>query len=189
MEGRMPIEERNDNKLRELILYIARESEGDDTFGATKLNKVLFYADFMAYVNLGNSITGQEYQALAHGPALRRLAPMRDEMLVDGDIAIRPRDYYGYVQDRILALTTPDLSEFSAAEIALVNHFIRAWWGKTATEISRRSHQFAGWRYAQEGETIPYEVALVGWREPTGEEIRRGKELEELALEFLAKHQ
>ena len=35
------------------------------------------------------------------------------------------------------------------------------------------------------GETIPYEVALVGNRELTNDEIERGKELESLALEYL----
>lgn len=32
---------------------------------------------------------------------------------------------------------------------------------------------------AEPGETIPYEVALVGTREPTKDEIERGKELED----------
>lgn len=35
------------------------------------------------------------------------------------------------------------------------------------------------------GETIPYEVALVGKRELTEDEIEYGKELESLALEYL----
>ena len=51
-------------KLRELILYLARESEGDDYFGVVKLNKLLFYIDFEAYRRFGKSVTEQEYQAL-----------------------------------------------------------------------------------------------------------------------------
>jgi len=50
-----------DKRLRELILLIATRSEGDEPFGAVKLNKLLFYADFFAYVKFGESITGQEW--------------------------------------------------------------------------------------------------------------------------------
>lgn len=188
MENTVSTQEYRDNKLRELILYIAMESEGDETFGATKLNKLLFFADFIAYVESGHSITGEEYQAIQLGPAPRRLVPVREQMLHDGDIAIRETDFHGHRQDRILALTNADLHEFTAQQIALVSHLIREWWGKTATQISRQSHQFAGWRYAELGETIPYEVALVGRREPTAEEIRRGEALQELALEFLTEY-
>ena len=37
----------NDAKLRELVLYICYLSEGDNSFGKVKLNKILFYADFL----------------------------------------------------------------------------------------------------------------------------------------------
>lgn len=188
MEDEMAAQEYRDNKLRELILYIAMESEGDEAFGATKLNKLLFYADFIAYVELGDSITGEEYQALQWGPAPRRLVPVREKMLEEEEIAIRLRDFHGRPQERILALTNADVSRFTSHEIALVSHLILEWWGRTATEMSRQSHRFAGWQLARLGETIPYEVALVGGREPTVEEIRRGKELEELAQELLVEY-
>ena len=52
----------DDNKLRELVLYIAVLSEGDPAFGKVKLNKLLFFADFTAYLSFGKPITGHEYQ-------------------------------------------------------------------------------------------------------------------------------
>src|ERR1035437_1475045 len=61
----------NDDKLRELVLYIATASEGDEPFGKVKLNKILFFADFEAYRRFVRSITGHEYQKLAQGPAPR----------------------------------------------------------------------------------------------------------------------
>jgi hypothetical protein len=36
----------DDEKLRELILYVSTLSENDPNFGAAKLNKLLFYTDF-----------------------------------------------------------------------------------------------------------------------------------------------
>ncbi len=168
----------NDRKFRELILYISMKSEGDDTFGAVKLNKLLFNADFLAFKNFGQSITGQEYLKLQQGPAPRRLVVNREEMKKAGEIAIRERDFYGKEQHRILALREPDINLFSAREISLVDDLILRWWGISATAISNASHEFVGWRLAQEKETIPYETILVDSREPTDDEIRRGMELE-----------
>lgn len=177
--------EPNDEKLKELILYIASRSEGDDYFGATKLNKLLFFADFIAYLNFGQPITGHEYQALERGPAPRRFVPIRDEMQANGDIAFRLRDFYGLAQHRIFSLREPNLDLFSAEEIDLVNRLIFLYWDKSAAEISSDSHQFAGWKYATYGEIIPYQVALVGTRELTDAELDFADTLEAYAAEVL----
>src|SRR6266487_3415423 len=50
---------RADEKLRELILHICIRSEDDEAFGAVKLNKLLFFSDFHAFLRLGKPITGQ----------------------------------------------------------------------------------------------------------------------------------
>src|SRR2546425_884388 len=71
-----PTLQQGDEKLAEMILHIAQLSEGDEPFGATKLNKILFYCDFLSYLYHGKPITGQEYQKLPNGPAPRRLVPV-----------------------------------------------------------------------------------------------------------------
>ncbi len=167
----------DDEKLRELILYICSRSEGDERFGATKLNKLLWLADFTAYLRFGQAITWQEYQALEHGPAPRSLLPMMDQMERDREIATRTEPYYDRPQKRTLALREPDLSKFTAQEIELVTSLIREWWGKNATEISEASHGFMGWKLAERGETIPYESALVTRRELTKHEEEVAREL------------
>lgn len=174
----------NDTKLKELILYLADRSATDDRFGAIKLNKLLFYADFLAYVYLGKSITGQEYQVLPKGPAPRRLVPVREDMKATGEIAIRTADYAGYPQHRVVALRDPKIDVFTAEEISLVDEIVASLWGRNGKNVSDMSHKFAGWKLANIGEEIPYCVALVGSREPTPEEIEYGKTLEKMAQEI-----
>lgn len=176
----------DENKLRELVIHIARQSEGDTFFGAVKLTKLLFFADFLAYRAHGRPITGSEYQKLEHGPAPRQLKPLLRQMESRKLIAIRRTELAGYIQQRILALREPDLGRFSAKEIALVDDLIRRFWDKSASEISDLSHRFAGWQLAKHGETIPYSVALIGKREPTESERRRGLKLERVAKARLA---
>lgn len=149
------------DRMRELILYVAHACEDDRTFGAVKLNKILFYADFLAYRERGRSITEQEYQKLPQGPAPRCLVPLREEMVLAGDLIVREAAYFGRPQKRPIALRNPDLSPFLPLDIAVVDAVIRALWGKTARETSELSHEFWGWKLANMRETVPYEVALV----------------------------
>jgi len=94
----------DDNKLRELILYIADKSETDPTFGEIKLNKILFYSDFIMYWKTGNSITRHEYMKLGQGSAPRRLLPIQEKLIYNCEAALKQTDYYGYAQKRLLAL-------------------------------------------------------------------------------------
>ena len=161
----------NRSRFRELILYCATKSETHRFFGATKLNKCLFYADFLAYRALGSSITGAEYLALEHGPAPRQFVAVREALVSDNEIAIqhRPR------QQRVVALREPDLGDFSGAEIAIVDEVIDALRPLDAGDVSDWSHVFLGWKAARaESEAtgrqveIPYSTALVS-NEPMDE--------------------
>jgi hypothetical protein len=175
----------DDEKFKELIVYITRRSEGDEPFGMTKLNKLLFLADFVSYAVRGEAITWQEYQALDQGPAPRRLLPILEQL--EDSIVIGEREYYGLKQKRPHALRDPDLSRFTAEEVAFVDALIQEWWGVSASGISEASHRFIGWQVTAKGETIPYEVALVGSREPTKSEIEAGSKLEQTARDHIAK--
>ncbi len=178
----------SDKKLAELILLISMQSEGDEKFGATKLNKLLFHCDFSAYLNFNVPITGQEYFALREGPAPRRLVPVSRGLQRRGHLVIRKQDYFGRIQNRPIALRPPNVSIFKPREINLVNYTLNRFRDFNATEISRHSHLFIGWRVAREKETIPYSTALIDLREPTIDERDRGLKLEALAKKALRRH-
>jgi uncharacterized phage-associated protein len=175
----------NENKFRELLLFIARRSEGDPRFGVIKLNKLLFYSDFLAYLELGHPITGQPYFALENGPAPRYLVRVREQMVKSKEIAIARKTTISGVQERVLALREPDPNKFTPAEIALVTKVLDVCRSQSGTELSELSHRFAGWRLAAQQEDIPYEVALVGNRPPTPAEKKYGVQLEALAMQSL----
>jgi len=172
-------EQEPDNaKLAELILYIAQRCEGDERFGAIKLNKILFYADFVHYLQYGRSITGQEYQKLENGPAPRHLKPVHRMLEKEKAIKVVERSYFGRRQKKTIALREANLSHFSGSEIAVVDRIIRSLWDMNATETSDVSHKFVGWQYAELNETIPYPAALLDRRPLTQEELNYGLELE-----------
>ncbi len=103
----------SDKKLKELILYICLKEEGDENFGLTKLNKILFKADFLAYRYWGKPMTGQDYFKLENGPAPRRMVPVTEMMKQCDELFIRLTPHYGYPQKRPIAKREPDLSLFT----------------------------------------------------------------------------
>jgi len=45
-----------DASFEELVLYFSSRSDDDPKFSATKLNMLIFFADFLAYAYLGKPI-------------------------------------------------------------------------------------------------------------------------------------
>jgi hypothetical protein len=151
-----------DRKMKELILYLAVRSEEDPRFSSTKLNKLLFYCDFLAYQRLGRSITGHSYWKLPFGPAPKAMLPILRQMQRDGDCDEVRRDYFGLEQRRVSAQRPPETSVFSIEELELADRIVGELWDNSATEVSDLSHDFIGWQAAGLNEVIPYETVFVG---------------------------
>ncbi|HET9225720.1 MAG TPA: Panacea domain-containing protein [Thermoanaerobaculia bacterium] len=151
-----------DDKMRELILYLAARSEADPRFSSTKLNKLLFYCDFGAYQQLGHSITGHSYRKLQFGPAPKAMLPILEQMKGDRECAEIERDHFGRSQRRVVALRSPDVALFSAEELRLADSIVEELWESNATAVSDLSHDFIGWKVAALNEIIPYETVFVG---------------------------
>lgn len=177
---------RKNNKhamLKELIVYIADRLVLHPKFGATKLNKILFFSDFIAYAKLGKSITGEKYQKLPQGPAPKYLVPVRDEMN-SKDIICFQRETFSGKQHRIAPLRSPKLEKFTPAQISIIDQVIDALKDKDADEVSELSHDFIGWKIVKDGEEIPYETVFL--RDPR--DIKITQKDREIALKLAQKH-
>lgn len=160
-------------KFTELLLYVAGRLEGDRAGGATKLNKVLFFADFAHVRRTGAPITGVEYQKLPQGPAPRRLKPVRDALIARGEASVVKEQFLGYELHRLVPLRPADTSVFSESELQTIDQVLADLEGLNARQVSDLSHEEAGWRLVDEGEVIPYEAALVGARQVSTSTSRR----------------
>jgi hypothetical protein len=166
-----------EERLRELILYISRECASDPTFGATKLNKILFFSDFASYFQTGKPITGVEYFRLEYGPAPKLLKKVRKAMIQNHELAVVEKEFFSKKQKRTIPLRKPLLEKhFKPDEIAFVAKIIRELWGMTATDVSELSHQL-GWRIAAEEESIPYEASFLSEDPLTESDIEEAREL------------
>ena len=158
-------------KFRELVVYVAKQSDDDPRFGAVKLNKILYYSDFAAYRQLGRPITGATYRKLSEGPAPAQLLAARRELIESGDASVEERPYFTGVQQRLVIKDrrNPDLEAFAPGELEIVDSVIEFFEGKTAREVSDFSHREPGWIIAGDREAIPYETAWLS-SEPISQE-------------------
>lgn len=151
------------SKMRELILYVSEKLADDDKFGSTKLNKVLFFADFLQYGMTKKTITGKDYWKLDKGPVPKCLVPLREEMIKEGSLDIIERDYWGKPQKVPVAKCKPNLGVFTADEMSLIDYVIEQLRPCDANECSLKSHKYLElfWDLAEYKETIPHGLALV----------------------------
>ena len=145
----------NISKLLNAIIFFCKNTE----LPKTKLNKLLFYADFKHFKEYSVSITGVRYAHLPHGPVPDKynyyMATLEDEK----SIFIDEREFPNYTGEFLTATREPDLSIYSTTELktlALVKEFFEK---HTAKEIRNFSHNERGYQVTRDGELISYEYA------------------------------
>lgn len=164
-------------RLRELILYVAERSKDDDDFGATKLNKLLFYADFISFAKYGRPLTNTQYQKRPYGPVPTSIESLRDEMEAANDVAVIHKGLAPYIQQRVFPLREARLDEhFTPSQIALVDEVIQTLRNLNAREVSDMSHDFA-WQVTGDYDLIPYDAVFIYDRELSEREVARAHEL------------
>jgi len=160
------------------MLYAAEKSRSDERFGATKLNKILFFSDFLSYGLTGTPITGATYQKLKNGPAPVELKPVAREIVAEHSGMFVKRAWFNYTQTVLVPLRPANINPFSAEEIDLVDDVIRNLAPLDATETSLLSHDRSeAWQIAEIGDVIPYEAVFLSSRKPNSVDVGRAQEL------------
>ena len=165
------------SRARHAILYVAKRCEAAKFFGAIKLNKILWKADFDSFEERGIPVTGREYRRQKFGPTLREMVPIQNDMLRDGVIRTERRDFGdNVIEQRTVALEEPDLSLFDQIDISYLDRAIAHYWEKTGTESSDESHGVA-WKTRANGDPMPYEASFLSDKVPPASQMDRLKAL------------
>lgn len=167
-------------RFEELLLHVAEKSVDDPHFGKTKLNKILYYIDFRAYLELGRPVTGAEYRRNKFGPVPSEITSGRNALLLRGDATVEVTDWFGREQERLVSKRSPNLAVFSAAEKEIIDEVLGDLREMSATEVSEMSHADLGWQLVKNNETIPYAAAFLSSRSPDDAELRRGLEIQRI---------
>lgn len=162
-------------KLKRLVHYVIAQVGSHEGFGATKLNKVLWFADARQWALTGASITGATYVRQKFGPVPHQIMSVRSELENEGAIkCYAPKfEYEGW---RFKSLQPAPTAAFTEAEIQTVRYWMKLIdEDHTADSISELSHDY-GWEIAAMGEVLPLHAVFADRRRaPTHKELAWGR--------------
>lgn len=138
----------NKELLIDLILYFTEKG-----ISITRLEKALFYADFLNYKNSGSSLTGLYYRKLQFGPYSEHLIKVADDLFQVGKLSKK--------LDHLLVSTEKSnlsfLNEIQSNFIERIRSYIEK---NDAKTVSEDSHRHEGWLKTPDYEKISYDFAL-----------------------------
>jgi hypothetical protein len=156
----MSIFKTDDQKFRDLIVYVASQTMDDPEFASTKMEKALWHIDFRCFKHNGSPATGARYVKFRHGPVPICYKSILQQMINERLVAEAPCEIGGNSAKKVVALNTPDLSRFTADEISIADKVLSEFRRMTARQISALSHDHIGYKSVGEMQTIPYGTAL-----------------------------
>lgn len=155
-------------KTTELIIYIADQLKENPNYGATLLNKSLYYIDLMQYLTNGTTITDFQYVNQDKGPTPepRRFMTLLQLLQDNGDIEIIQIPFFNYKQKKVLAKRHPNVSVFEKEEIVLINDVLKKMGELSAREASDQTHELLAWKLSEKKEPLPNFTFLLTSKEP-----------------------
>lgn len=147
-------------KFTEMVIYF---SERTQPF-KTKLNKLLFYADFLMFKQTCFSISGVRYKAIDMGPVPQNFQSIFEFLANEDEIDVFYTPFpQGYVGEQFKGRTDRPFNEklFATAEINVLEKVASAFKSTSTNDIIELSHLEEAWKMNEKNKNvISYEYAF-----------------------------
>lgn len=157
---RIDIPQKNLEKFKQVLLYILNKVGAKPNVGQTVLYKLLYFIDFDYYEKHEEQLMGLTYIKNTYGPTPREFKTVIDEMISQGVIDSVKAKHFAHEQQKFLPVIEPDISTFTAQEIAMVDSVLKRYSDFSASKLSELSHEDTPWQMAGDKENIDYEFAF-----------------------------
>ena len=147
-------------KFFHAILFFCQEG-----ISKTKLNKLLFYADFEHFKEYGISITGSRYARITFGPVPDQYEHYYAMLRSKEWLKIEENFYTDMVEgkdviwEKLVSNQKPDLSIFSTTELKILASIKEYFSDFTAKKIVDFSHEEQCYKETENGQLISYNYA------------------------------
>jgi uncharacterized phage-associated protein/DNA-binding transcriptional regulator YiaG len=145
------------DRLRNIILYLIDKCSVTYT---TKMNKLLFYVDFLSYKRYGRGMTGLAYKAIQFGPVpvrWDRVYSLIDDISMDE--VVFPSGHYG---TQLSSALLPDNTILSQEDLIILETIVEKFGDMPAAQLSALSHQEDAWKkYHDTSRMIDYTEAFT----------------------------
>ena len=144
----------NVNKVSEMVKFFVSK---EGWIFPTRLNKEMFYADFLHYKLHGQSISGLQYQAIQYGPV-----PVHYDTIYDNIEGINKEIVLAHdMESTRLSCSYYDDSLFSEQELKTLGDVLAIIRPMSTQKLIDRSHKEDAWKNYHEGnQPIPYSEAF-----------------------------
>ena len=122
----------------------------------TKLNKLLFFADFKQFKEYAVSITGARYVHLPHGPVPDNYEYFFATLIHAGEMEVDEIPVYQYFGENYTAAREADLSLFEPSELKILAGVKEHFKDFSATGIRDFSHEERGYRETENRRLISF---------------------------------
>jgi uncharacterized phage-associated protein len=150
----------NTAKYEELVHYIVHRLGDKPNFGATLLNKILYFSDFDFYEINYKSITNESYRKIQFGPAPCNLAGIEKKLIREKKILSVVGEFYGHKQKKFVCVQAPEIKSLNSDELKIIDNVIKKLSSFTATQVSEYSHLDIPWKATKDRQIIDYELVF-----------------------------
>lgn len=141
-------------KLLNAILFLCRGGTLK-----TKLNKLLFYADFKHFKQYTVSLTGARYVHLPYGPVPNNYQFYFAELLNEAKLEIEEVQFGEHIGERCVARIEPDISAFADSELKVLAEIKDHFQSYNSSQIKDFSHKERAYLETESGQRISYRFA------------------------------
>jgi DNA-binding transcriptional regulator YiaG len=134
---------RHYKKLANMVIFFLQENERAYT---TRLNKCLFYSDFISYKYNGHSISGYTYCAIDKGPVLDNYKRLFSELWEENYIESVEQKIGETTIDKFIPAKEFDRNIFNDDEIEILKFVSGHFKFKSTDELIKLSHKEKAWQ-------------------------------------------
>ncbi len=145
----------NKPKYKNAILYFIKYCN-NQYLGDTKLNKLLYYLDFINYRDRKKSVTGDFYIHNHYGPTPASLSSILSEMQSSKEIEATEEAFRDSHTTSFVIKQNPDESVFINKEKKLLEVICREFIDWSTSKIVEQTHLEAPWFYSKPFEKVNY---------------------------------
>ena len=157
---RIHIPQKDIEKFKQVLLYVLNKVGAKPNVGQTVIYKLLYFIDFDYYEKYEKQLMGLTYMKNTFGPTPKEFKSVVDEMIDQGEIDAVRAKHFDHKQKKYLPVVEPDLSQFTAQEVAMIDSVLSRYSDFSATKLSDLSHEDTPWQMAKDKENIDYEFAF-----------------------------
>ena len=137
------------DKIKNIVLYFVNKCNG---VFETKLNKLLFYSDFLCFKETGKGLSGLTYKAIQFGPIPQKYSTIYDNIEgVEFEIIMQ---MHGNIGKRFIGTEGFDPKLFSEHELSVLERVYDRFKNCNVTQISDESHNEDAWIENQESRSL-----------------------------------